>query len=62
MQAPAAPPPAAAAAQEPATSRPRQGSRFTHRDYAYVRRDVQRIAILALAIIVAIVILSFFLP
>ena len=62
MQAAAAPPPPAAAAQEPAPARPRQGSRFTQRDYAYVRRDVQRIVILALGIIIAIVVLSFFLP
>jgi hypothetical protein len=69
MQAPAPPPPAAAAAPEAATvaqeaspARPRPGARFTHRDYAYVRRDVQRIVVLALAIIIAIVVLSFFLP
>ena len=67
MQAPAAetappPPRAAAAAQEALPSRPRPGSRFTQRDYAYVRRDVQRIVVLAVLVIIAIVVLSFFLP
>lgn len=37
-------------------------TRFTTRDYAYVRKDLRRIVILATAIIVTIVVLSFFLP
>ncbi len=36
--------------------------RSSARDYTFVRREVQRIALLAAAIIVTIVILSFFLP
>ena len=40
----------------------RSVTRFTARDYSYVRRELRRIAILAVAIIIAIVILSFFLP
>ncbi len=37
-------------------------TRFTSRDYTFVRRELQRIVVLAAAIIVAIVVLSFFLP
>jgi hypothetical protein len=37
-------------------------TRFTTRDYAYVRREVRRIVILATAIIITIVVLSLFLP
>lgn len=44
------------AAHEPSVTR------FTARDYTYVRRELQRIAILASAIIIAIIVLSFFLP
>jgi hypothetical protein len=45
---------------EPA--RERSISRFTARDYTYVRREIVRIAVLALGILILIVILSFFLP
>jgi hypothetical protein len=37
-------------------------TRFTARDYTYVRKELQRIAILAGAIIIVIIVLSFFLP
>ena len=37
-------------------------TRFSSRDYSYVRRELRRIALLAGAIIVLIVVLSFFLP
>jgi hypothetical protein len=52
------PPPAAAAAQvrEPSVTR------FTARDYTYVRRELRRIAILAVVMVITIVVLSFFLP
>ena len=43
-------------------SRERQITRFTARDYSYVKREMVRIAILATAIIIAIVVVSFFLP
>ncbi len=43
---------------------PRQHSagRPSTRDYSYVRREIQRIAIIAGTIIILIVVLSFFLP
>jgi hypothetical protein len=37
-------------------------TRFSARDYGYVRRELQRIAVLATGIVVLIVVLSFFLP
>lgn len=37
-------------------------TRFSARDYTYVRRDLQRIALLATAVIATIVVLSLFLP
>ena len=37
-------------------------TRFSSRDYSYVRRELQRIALLAGAIIVVIIVLSFFFP
>jgi len=46
----------------PARERERTVTRFTARDYTYVRRELRRIVILATAIIIAIVVLSFFLP
>ncbi len=49
-------PSAPARADEPSVTR------FSERDYSYVRREFQRIALLATAIIVTIVVLSFFLP
>jgi hypothetical protein len=52
-----APPPAASEAP-----RERSISRFSARDYSYVRRELLRIAVLAVAIFVLIVVLSFFLP
>jgi len=53
---------APASVAEPRKERERTVTRFTARDYTYVRRELRRIAILAAAIIVAIVVLSFFLP
>ena len=49
-------------AAEPPRERERTVTRFTARDYTYVGRELRRIAILAVAIIIAIVVLSFFLP
>jgi hypothetical protein len=37
-------------------------SKLTRHDYSYVRRDLQRIMILAGAVVITIVVLSFFLP
>jgi hypothetical protein len=51
------PPPSAVEAP-----RERSLSRFSARDYTYVRRELLRIAVLAVAIFVLIVVLSFFLP
>ena len=55
---------AAASAPARAAEQPRERSvtRFTARDYTYVRREFQRIAILAAAIIITLIVLSFFLP
>jgi len=55
----AAPAPSAPAA-EPA--RERSLSRFTARDYSYVRRELIRIVIIAVAMLILILVLSFFLP
>jgi len=52
-----APPPGASEAP-----RERSISRFSARDYSYVRRELLRIAVLAVAIFVLIFVLSFFLP
>jgi hypothetical protein len=52
----------AAAPVEPRKERERPVTRFTARDYTYVRRELRRIVILAAAITIAIVVLSFFLP
>jgi hypothetical protein len=52
-----APPPSAGEAP-----RERSISRFSARDYSYVRRELVRIAVLAVSIFVLIVVLSFFLP
>jgi len=61
IQPVAAPAPAPAPAPgEP--SRERSISRFSARDYSYVRRELARIAVLAVAILIALVVLSFFLP
>ena len=49
-------PRAAERAHEPSVTR------FSARDYSYVRREIQRIVLLAALIIVAIIVLSFFLP
>jgi hypothetical protein len=58
----AAPPRAQVASPTlPSASEP-SVTRFTQRDYTYVKRELQRIAILAVVIILAIVVLSFFLP
>ena len=64
---PAAIQPVAAPAPIPApapseTPRERSISRFSARDYSYVRRELLRIAVLAVAIMITIVVLSFFLP
>ncbi len=40
----------------------RSVTRFSTHDYSYVRREIQRIVLLAGAILVLIVVLSFFLP
>lgn len=58
---PAAPPVAGpTVSHEP--PRERSVTRFTTRDYSYVRRELQRIVLLAGAIFILIVVLSFFLP
>ncbi len=53
------PTPAAAPSE---AARERSLSRFTARDYGYVRREIGRIIVLAVAIFVLIAVLSFFLP
>jgi hypothetical protein len=62
----AAAPPVAVPYRAPAPAEPRERersvTRFTTRDYSYVRRELARILILATAIIIAIVVISFFLP
>ena len=60
--APVAPPTPVGAAAPAEFARERPVTRFTTRDYTYVRRDIQRIVVLAAAIIIAIIVLSFFLP
>lgn len=50
----------AQAAVEPVKER--SLSRFTARDYTYVRRELVRIAIIATAMLIIIFVLSFFLP
>jgi len=42
--------------------RERSLSRFTARDYSYVRRELIRIVIIAAAMLILILVLSFFLP
>ena len=59
------PSPAAAAVAAPAPAEPvreRSIGRFTARDYGYVKREILRIVIIALAMLVIVVVLSFFLP
>jgi len=54
-----------AAAEKPSaeeTAPARSATRFSTRDYSFVRREIQRIAMLGIAIIVVIFVLSFFLP
>ena len=58
----AAPPVAPATAATPKRADEPSVTRFSVRDYTYVRRELQRIALLATAILVTIVVLSFFLP
>ncbi len=58
-------PVAVAEAGEAPTTAPRERaptSKMTRRDYSYVRRDIRRILVLATAILITIVVLSFFLP
>lgn len=53
----------AAAGEAPTAPQERTAvSRVTRRDYSYVRRDLQRLLILAGAVLITIVVLSFFLP
>ena len=55
----------ASAGEAPTISAPKERtatSRVTRRDYSYVRRDLQRIAVLASAVLIIIVALSFFIP
>lgn len=59
---PSARPVPVAAPREPGPAREPSVTRFTARDYSYVRREIQRIVLLAAAIVLTIVILSFFLP
>jgi hypothetical protein len=59
---PVAAPVPVAAPEERAVERERSVTRFTARDYTYVARDVRRIIVVALAILIAIIVLSFFLP
>ena len=56
MAAPGPATPAATPAKE------RSISRFTARDYSYVRRELIRIVIIAAAMLILIFVLSFFLP
>ena len=52
-----------AAGEAPTAPRERTPtSRLTRRDYSYVRRDLRRLLILAGAVLITIVVLSFFLP
>ena len=53
---------AAPAPRASAPPRERSATRFTARDYTYVRRELRRIVILATVVIIAIVIISLFLP
>lgn len=66
LVAPAAPRPAprplAIATETPERAREPSATRFTVRDYSYVRRELLRIVALAAVIIIVIFILSFFLP
>ncbi len=58
-------PVAVAEAGEAPSAAPRERTpttKMTRRDYSYVRRDLQRIAVLATAVLITIVVLSFFLP
>jgi hypothetical protein len=61
---PAAPAAASDTLEAPpaAPVRERAFNRFTARDYTYVRRELLRIAVLAVCIVIALVIISFFLP
>lgn len=56
----------AAPGEAPTVAAPRKEragpSRATRHDYSYVRRDLQRIAVLTAAVLVTIVVVSFFLP
>ncbi len=58
----AAPAPAVAMPRAAEPARERSITRFSPRDYTYVRRELQRIALLAGVILITIVVLSFFLP
>ncbi len=61
---PAQPSPAAAPspATPPPAPEPTVTGRLSARDYSYVQRELVRVVILATGIIIAIVVLSFFLP
>ena len=55
----------AEAGEAPTLTKTKEASapkRVTRRDYSYVRRDIQRMVVLAAAVLATIVVLSFFLP
>lgn len=58
----AAPLPVAPAGEREVERPRRRVGRRTTRDYTYVSRDVRRVLILATAVLITIVVLSFFLP
>ena len=58
----AAPPAAPAIAEQRERAKVRASRSAVSVDFDYVLRDVRRIAVLATAVIVAIIVLSFFLP
>ena len=59
---PLTPPPVATVPRTAERTAEPSVTRFSARDYSYVRRELLRIAVLATAIVIAIVVLSFFLP
>lgn len=54
--------PVAVAAKAPTAAEEQPPERATTRDFGYVGREIQRILVLAGAILVVIVVLSFFVP
>lgn len=53
---------AAAPGEAPQAAKELTVTRLASRDYSYVNREIVRIAVLATAVLIAIVVLSFFLP